>query len=325
MADGELLDAREAMALLGINENELQTLVARGDLRAFRSAGTMKFRRDDVVSVKNEKGTEPTIIIPAQGGRRSSGILPTVGGNTSPRPSSRTLPTVGGKSPSGTASTAPQPVAPAARASTPPKKEENATSDILLDPDFELVSPDDGTTTQHVTVQQPAVSHSADATIVDTSSALDDSVLEPTVKLPSPVAKSEAPSGPATSGRKAGISSVSSMSPAPGAPAPAMSRVRAAVSGSQASASRRTQAMLQARTASPIFTAVLILTTIVCMYSATIVSVMMFRGSYDAETKQRIIPPFLSSESPLPIYQWCYDNTPGRLKDELPKGEYSGK
>src|SRR5436309_10919474 len=80
MADGELLDAREAMSLLGINENELQTLVARGDLRAFRSAGTMKFRRDDVVSLKSEKGTEPTIIIPAASGVRksASGILPAI-------------------------------------------------------------------------------------------------------------------------------------------------------------------------------------------------------------------------------------------------------
>ena len=40
MAESELLDAREAMQILGINEGDLQTLVARGDLRAFRSAGT---------------------------------------------------------------------------------------------------------------------------------------------------------------------------------------------------------------------------------------------------------------------------------------------
>src|SRR5947208_10307231 len=80
MADGELLDAREAMGMLGINEGELQTLVARGDLRAFRSAGTMKFRRDDVVTLKSDKGTEPTIIIPAASGVRksASGILPAI-------------------------------------------------------------------------------------------------------------------------------------------------------------------------------------------------------------------------------------------------------
>ena len=36
MSDGELLDAREAMSLLGVNETDLQTMVARGSLRAFR-------------------------------------------------------------------------------------------------------------------------------------------------------------------------------------------------------------------------------------------------------------------------------------------------
>src|SRR5476649_2421391 len=89
MAEGELLDAREAMNILGINENELQTLVARGDLRAFRSAGTMKFRRDDVSSLKSEKGTEPTIIIPAAGAKKTggSGILPALGGAPSKPPS----------------------------------------------------------------------------------------------------------------------------------------------------------------------------------------------------------------------------------------------
>src|SRR5262249_27113447 len=88
MAEGELLDAREAMTILGINENELQTLVARGDLRAFRSAGTMKFRRDDVSTLKTEKGTEPTIILPAGGAKKAgSGILPALGG--APKPASR--------------------------------------------------------------------------------------------------------------------------------------------------------------------------------------------------------------------------------------------
>ena len=131
MADGELLDAREAMALLGINENDLQTLVARGDLRAFRSAGTMKFRRDDVSSLKSDKGTEPTIIIPAAGSSRksASGILPTV--SAAARPPSRIMPPV--QSPM-----------------------ESHTSDIVLD-DIELMPTDDAAHTQQVTVQQPAI------------------------------------------------------------------------------------------------------------------------------------------------------------------------
>src|ERR1043165_8405098 len=91
MSDGELLDAREAMSILGINETDLQTLVARGDLRAFRSAGTMKFRRDDVVTLKSDKGTEPTIIIPAASGVRksASGILPAIPSGAPAKPPSR--------------------------------------------------------------------------------------------------------------------------------------------------------------------------------------------------------------------------------------------
>src|SRR5437016_1979877 len=84
MADneGDLLDARQAMALLVMNEADLQALVQHGDLKAFRSSGTMKFRREDVKAIKEAKGTEPTIVVPSRapgksgGGRPSS---PTVG------------------------------------------------------------------------------------------------------------------------------------------------------------------------------------------------------------------------------------------------------
>ena len=137
MADGELLDAREAMSILGINENELQTLVARGDLRAFRSAGTMKFRRDDVSSLKSEKGTEPTIIIPASGAKKTggSGILPTVGGAPPKRPSG-----IGQAVPQ-------QPVMAASQHSTG-----DDTGQIVLE-DIELMPTDDAAGTQQVTIQ----------------------------------------------------------------------------------------------------------------------------------------------------------------------------
>ncbi|MGD0094749.1 MAG: helix-turn-helix domain-containing protein [Planctomycetota bacterium] len=46
-----LVDIREAMQLLGITENELQNLVARGDLRAYCVTGEVKFRRDDVLAL----------------------------------------------------------------------------------------------------------------------------------------------------------------------------------------------------------------------------------------------------------------------------------
>lgn len=147
MSDGDLLDAREAMSLLGINENDLQTLVARGDLRAFRSAGTMKFRRDDVSALKSDKGTEPTIIIPPSGQKKGSGILPTVGA----------APVRASRMGSG--------LAPAQN-----PQQENATGEIVLD-DIELMPTDDAANTQQVTIQQPAFSSGIGGqTVVDDAS-----------------------------------------------------------------------------------------------------------------------------------------------------------
>lgn len=67
MPNGDMLDFSQVQAELQISEAELQNLIARGDLRAFRAGGTMKFRREDVDSLKRERATEPTIIIPAGG------------------------------------------------------------------------------------------------------------------------------------------------------------------------------------------------------------------------------------------------------------------
>lgn len=122
MANSELIDAREAMELLNIPEGELQNLVARGDLRAFRSAGTMKFRRDDVAALKTDKGTEPTIIIPASGARKpgQSGILSAAGLQKAP-------------------------------ASSP---DSNATDQIILE-DIELMAPDNMTTQQQTVISRP--------------------------------------------------------------------------------------------------------------------------------------------------------------------------
>ena len=63
MAD-DMFDFQQALSELQMSEAELQNLVARGDLRAFRSGGTMKFRREDLDTIKGERETEPTIIIP---------------------------------------------------------------------------------------------------------------------------------------------------------------------------------------------------------------------------------------------------------------------
>jgi hypothetical protein len=67
MANGDMLDFTQALSELQMSEAELQNLIAKGELRAFRSGGTMKFRKADVNSLKNERATEPTIIIPVAG------------------------------------------------------------------------------------------------------------------------------------------------------------------------------------------------------------------------------------------------------------------
>jgi hypothetical protein len=297
--------------MLGISEGELQTLVARGDLRAFRSAGTMKFRRDDVVSVKTDKGTEPTIIIPAGSTRKgASGILPTVQPGQAPaRPPSRIQPAI------------PQPVAAGP---------DTATSDIVLD-DIELMPTDDQHITQQVTVAQPAISQDiGGATVLEPAATGEMTVLE---------TGPEAVTGPAqavtASGRRRAVSAAPMMQApagatpagAPAVAAPAMSRVRAAVQpGVSLATSKRTQAVYQPKSAGPVWTALTILNTIIMMLAGSIVAVMVaFGTTYDKDSKQRIIPPFLSDRSQFKIYEWCYDSTPGTPQDkDRPSDEFVG-
>lgn len=65
MADGDMLEFSQVLSELQLSETELQGLIARGELRAFRSGGTMKFRSADVDMLRQDRTTEPTIIIPA--------------------------------------------------------------------------------------------------------------------------------------------------------------------------------------------------------------------------------------------------------------------
>lgn len=67
MPEDDMFDFTQALSELQMSESELQNLIARGELRAFRSGGTMKFRKGDVDMLKKERATEPTIIIPAAG------------------------------------------------------------------------------------------------------------------------------------------------------------------------------------------------------------------------------------------------------------------
>jgi hypothetical protein len=103
-----------------------------------------------------------------------------------------------------------------------------------------------------------------------------------------------------------------------------MSRVQRAQAapGVSMATSRRTAAAYQPKTAHPFMTAIMILNTVVFAFAASIAAVMMTRGSYDKDSGNRIIPPFLSHKSPLQVYKTCYQKTPGDPKDSKPVEEY---
>lgn len=75
MSDSELIDAQTAVELLGCTPDELQEKIATKELRAFRSGGQMKFRREDVEELRASRSTEPTIILPSTRKPGASGIL----------------------------------------------------------------------------------------------------------------------------------------------------------------------------------------------------------------------------------------------------------
>lgn len=59
----------DVLSELSLDEDELKRMVSEGELRAFRDENKMKFRKDDVESLKKGRVTEPTIILPAGGAK----------------------------------------------------------------------------------------------------------------------------------------------------------------------------------------------------------------------------------------------------------------
>jgi hypothetical protein len=55
----------DVMAELELGEEELKRMVSEGELRAFRDENKMKFKKEDVESLKKGRITEPTIILPS--------------------------------------------------------------------------------------------------------------------------------------------------------------------------------------------------------------------------------------------------------------------
>lgn len=60
---------------LQLDEEELKRMVSEGQIRAFRDDDKMKFRADDIDSLRKGRQTDPTIILPGSGVERDEGGL----------------------------------------------------------------------------------------------------------------------------------------------------------------------------------------------------------------------------------------------------------
>lgn len=59
----DFVSYKDAMGQLGLGEDELNELVARGELRAFRDGDEVRFKHDDIASIRKSRETEPTIVL----------------------------------------------------------------------------------------------------------------------------------------------------------------------------------------------------------------------------------------------------------------------
>ncbi|SVC80851.1 uncharacterized protein METZ01_LOCUS333705, partial [marine metagenome] len=62
---GDYFGFEDVMSELELGEEELKRMVSEGELRAFRDENKMKFKKEDVDSLKKGRITEPTIILPS--------------------------------------------------------------------------------------------------------------------------------------------------------------------------------------------------------------------------------------------------------------------
>ncbi|MCA8959472.1 MAG: hypothetical protein KDC38_03115 [Planctomycetes bacterium] len=59
----EFVSHGEALQQLGLTEDELNDLVARGELRAFRDGDDVNFKSEDIAALRRSRETEPTIVL----------------------------------------------------------------------------------------------------------------------------------------------------------------------------------------------------------------------------------------------------------------------
>ncbi|MHC4607275.1 MAG: helix-turn-helix domain-containing protein [Planctomycetota bacterium] len=73
----EYFSFEDVMRELELSEEDLKRMVSEGELRAFRDENKMKFKKEDVESLKKGRITEPTIILPStpSGGTTEETVL----------------------------------------------------------------------------------------------------------------------------------------------------------------------------------------------------------------------------------------------------------
>ena len=59
----EFMSHDEALGELSLTSDELNDLVARGELRAFRDGDDVRFKAEDIMAMKKSRETEPTIVL----------------------------------------------------------------------------------------------------------------------------------------------------------------------------------------------------------------------------------------------------------------------
>ena len=58
----EFLSYTEALSELSLSRDELNDLVAKGELRAFHEGDEVRFKSEDILGLKKSRETEPTIV-----------------------------------------------------------------------------------------------------------------------------------------------------------------------------------------------------------------------------------------------------------------------
>lgn len=71
----EYFSFEKVLKELQLDEEELKRMVSEGQIRAFRDDDKMKFRGDDIESMKKGRQTDPTIILPGSGVEADDGGL----------------------------------------------------------------------------------------------------------------------------------------------------------------------------------------------------------------------------------------------------------